>query len=104
MNIFKILFSKEPAPDLKPLIDAGAILLDVRTVGEFAAGHVPNSINIPLDQLQQRLPKLSKSSVIIVFCQSGGRSRVAKSLLEQYGFTGVVNGESWRQVQKCMER
>lgn len=104
MNIFKILFSKEPAADLKPLIEAGALLLDVRTAGEFAAGHVPDSLNIPLDHLEQQLQKLSKSNVIIVFCQSGGRSRVARNILEQHGFTNVVNGESWKQVQKCMEQ
>lgn len=98
MNIFKFLFSSEPAVDLKPLIDDGALLVDVRSASEFSGGHVKNSINIPVDTISGKLSLFKNKKHIIVFCQSGGRSRMAKTILQQNGFTNVTNGGTWKQV------
>ena len=100
MNIFQQLFGGYPKIDLKATIDEGAYLVDVRTKGEFAEGHVKGSINIPLDRVPGELAKFKNKKNIIVFCRSGGRSSQAKSILEQNGFTNVINGGTWNHVNQ----
>ncbi len=82
------------------LISGQSLLVDVRSVGEYAEGNVPGSVNIPLDQLANRLGELDRDKTIIVFCQSGGRAGVAKSLLEKNGFTDVTNAGGWQALQR----
>lgn len=55
-------------------------LIDVRSASEFAAGHIPGAINIPLDQIESRLEDLSEEEVVLV-CQSGQRAGIACDLL-----------------------
>ncbi len=100
MNLFQKLFGSAPEVDLKSMIDEGAFLVDVRTPGEFTSGHVKGSVNIPLDSVTQQLAKFKGKKNIIVFCRSGNRSGQAKSILEQNGFTNVVNGGSWDNVSQ----
>lgn len=100
MNLFQKLFGSAPAVDLKSMIDEGAFLVDVRTPGEFNSGHVKGSVNIPLDSVTQQLAKFKGKKNIIVFCRSGNRSGQAKSILEQHGFTNVVNGGAWDNVSQ----
>ncbi len=92
MGFFQQLFGGGQTADLKIIIAAGAFLVDVRTPGEFAAGHVKGSVNIPLNTLPSQLSEFKNKKNIIVFCLSGGRSGQAKSILEQNGFTNVING------------
>jgi len=65
------------------------LLIDVRTEGEYASGHVPNAINIPHKDLEQRLAELSgvKSSQVVLYCRSGTRAGIAKNILAKNGFT-----------------
>ncbi len=100
MNLFQKLFSSAPAVDLKSIIDEGAFLVDVRTAGEFAEGHVKGSVNIPVDKVQTQLAKFKNKKNIIVFCRSGGRSSQAKTILQQNGFTNVINGGTWETVRR----
>ena len=67
------------------------ILLDVRTEEEYNAEYIPVAINIPLSDLENRLDELDKSKTIIVYCQSGGRSRTASDMLAKHGFASVYN-------------
>ena len=71
----------------------GARLVDVRTSGEYASGHIEGAVNIPVQELPTRVGELGKdkSKAIVVYCQSGGRSSHAKMLLERAGFTKVGN-------------
>lgn len=100
MNIFKQLFGGSPAIDLESVIKEGAFLVDVRTTQEFAGGHVHGSVNIPLNQLASQISRFSGKQHIIVFCQSGGRSRQAKSMLEANGITNVIDGGTWTHVAR----
>ena len=76
------------------LIAAGALVVDVRTEKEFAAGHLDGALNIPHDQTEQRLAEYGadKSQPIVVYCRSGRRSSAAESVLKKNGFTAVHNG------------
>ncbi len=70
----------------------GAILLDVRTPEEFSQGHLPHSVNLPL----QKLSAISsvtenRQTPLFVYCQSGARSRQAVAMLRQMGYTEINN-------------
>lgn len=67
--------------------DGSVTLLDTRTVGEYAGGHIDGFTNIPVDQLRERLGDLDKSKPVYVICQSGLRSYIACRILSGYGFT-----------------
>ena len=70
-----------------PHLDVTAsVLLDVRSTEERAAGHIPDSIHIPLPELRSRLRELPRQKEIVVSCQSGQRSYFACRLLAQRGF------------------
>ena len=66
--------------------DGSVTLLDTRTVGEYAGGHIDGFTNIPVDQLRERLGELDKSKPVYVICQSGLRSYIACRILSGYGF------------------
>lgn len=103
MNIFSQLFGGSEPVDLQPIIEEGAFLVDVRTPGEFALGHVKGSSNIPLDLVPVQLQKFKGKKNIIVFCRSGSRSSQAKTILERNGFTNVTNGGTWEHVNKYVK-
>jgi phage shock protein E len=73
------------------MVAEGALLLDVRTPGEFAGGHVDGAVNIPLDQLPDRLKGLKKEQPVVVYCRSGGRSTRAAALLKASGVQNIHN-------------
>lgn len=102
LGFFKDLFGGG-SKKISEAIKNGAILVDVRSQGEFSSGSVKGSINIPLDKLSVQLSKLKKDRTIIVFCASGMRSASAKSILDQNNYTDVINGGSWRKVQDQIE-
>lgn len=78
------------------LVKNGAIILDVRSPGEYSGGNIKGSINIPVDNLNKNLAKLKdKNKPIITCCASGMRSGMAKSMLKNSGYTHVYNGGSW---------
>ncbi|KYZ76155.1 sulfurtransferase [Anaerosporomusa subterranea] len=68
-----------------------AIILDVRTPGEYAEGHIPGAKLIPLDQLSNRLSEVPQKGKIYIICRSGNRSNQAVSLLRDKGFSNVYN-------------
>lgn len=77
-----------------------SVIIDVRTVGEFNSGAIEGAINIPLDQLENRLDLVRDYDEIIVYCQSGARSARAKQLLKNAGFVNVIDGGGIQQMQK----
>lgn len=69
-----------------------AVLLDVRTKEEYESGHIENSENIPLQQIEKVFAKITdKNTPLFVFCQSGSRSNSATSALKQMGYSNVTN-------------
>lgn len=67
------------------------VLVDVRTPEEYAAGHIPTAVNIPVTEIADHPPGKGKSGLIIVYCRSGARSAKAKTILTDLGFTDVVD-------------
>lgn len=86
--------------DLGELVQNGAIIVDVRSKGEYASGHIRGSMNIPLDTLGNHIKKLKdKNKPIITCCASGMRSASAKGILKSNGLTEVHNGGGWMSLQ-----
>ena len=86
----KLTAVRVPSADARSLVQGGALLLDVRSTGEYSDGGIEGSVNIPIQELAGRLDELGeKNGEIVVYCQSGGRSAMAKRLLESNGFTKV---------------
>ena len=100
LDFFKNLFSSNPKADLGEIIKSGAIIIDVRSKGEFQQDHLKGSINVPLKNIQEYLPKLKKDKPVIVCCASGARSASARSIMQSNGFTQVYNGGSWMSLRK----
>jgi phage shock protein E len=76
--------------EARRLVGEGAALVDVRTPAEFASGHLDEAVNIPLQQLADRLGELpAKDQPIVVYCRSGARSGNAKRMLGSRGYTAV---------------
>lgn len=73
------------------LVAGGAALLDVRTRGEFAGGHLAGAANIPLDELPSRVRELDVKRPVVVYCASGMRSAAAARVLRDAGFREVLN-------------
>ena len=73
-------------------IKAGALVVDVRTPAEVAAGAYPGAINIPLDQAEKRLADFGNPKhPVVLYCRSGHRAGQAKAILEKNGFSDVTN-------------
>jgi rhodanese-related sulfurtransferase len=95
IDTLKSLFSSKPSADFAALVKAGAIILDVRSKGEYSGGHIKGSINIPVDQLAENLGKLKdKNKTIITCCASGMRS----AILISKGYADVHNGGGWSSL------
>jgi phage shock protein E len=101
LSLLKKILGLETA-DLSQLIKNGAIIVDVRSKGEFASGHVKGSINIPLEQIATNADKLKKHAHVIVCCRSGNRSGMAKRTLQSKGLNNVTNGGSWQNVNQYL--
>jgi phage shock protein E len=98
LNLLKGIFKRNTAT-IESALANGAAIIDVRTPAEFKQGHILGSQNIPLDEIKSKIRLIQgwKKPVITV-CLSGGRSAVAKSVLEEAGIE-AYNGGSWTQLK-----
>lgn len=100
IDALKELLGMGPKVDYAQLVKEGAIILDVRSKGEYAAGHIKGSINISVDTLSNNLSKFKdKEKTIITCCASGMRSASAKGILKSNGYKNVYNGGGWTSLQ-----
>jgi rhodanese-related sulfurtransferase len=90
--------------EIRSALNSGAVLVDVRTPGEFSRGHATGAINVPLQQLPSSLKKLGKKKrPVVVYCRSGSRSGRAASILRERGFSQVLDLKTlgnWRRLQQ----
>jgi phage shock protein E len=82
-------------------VEEGALLVDVRTPGEFAGGHLPGAINIPHGEIVAGIAALGadKTANIILYCRSGNRSGIATGSLAEAGYTGAVNAGAYSALK-----
>jgi len=80
----------DPTEAASRLAGRDVLLLDVRTPDEFAAGHAPDAVLIPVNELEDRLSELDPATPIVAICRSGVRSQGAAELLVGHGYD-VVN-------------
>ena len=86
-NISKGILKQFHAEDVGNLPrDGSVILLDVRTEGEYERGHIEGFVNIPVDELRERISELEKGKTVYVICQSGLRSYIGARILSGYGY------------------
>ncbi len=76
---------------LTELAGSGVTVVDVRTPGEFEAGHVPGAINIPVDQMAAQAAALDPAQPVAVYCATGSRSASAVQYLTQAGFKKIYH-------------
>lgn len=87
---------------VEKMIREGAFLVDVRSPMEFDEGTAKGAINIPLEDLEDRLADFEGKKNIVLFCRSGGRSAYAESVLNRNGINDTVNGGVWQYVDRIV--
>lgn len=90
--------------DIPSLIHKGALVIDVRSAGEFSGGHIEKAINIPHPVIAREITNHApdKNQTVIVYCFSGARSATAKKSLESIGYTQIINGGSLHHMKKVL--
>lgn len=93
-----------PTRDALGYLHQGALVIDVRSPGEFGAGHLTSAVNIPLDEIETVLPRQvqDKNQVLLLHCQSGMRSAVAAKKLQGMGYTNVFNLGSFSRAKEIV--
>jgi rhodanese-related sulfurtransferase len=90
--------------DAQTYLKSGAIVIDVRTAGEFVAGHLPVAVNLPLSEIETNLSRRvkDKNQVLLLHCQSGARSGVAKKKLIALGCPNAYNMGSYARAERIV--
>ena len=88
--------------EAKSLLADGATLVDVRSPREFASGHLPGALNIPLETLAKKQMALPEGPVLL-HCKSGLRSNLAAGVLKKRNVSKVYNIGSYQRAKKIVE-
>jgi phage shock protein E len=98
MGLLSMLGLGGKTESVKEFMDKGAIIIDVRSVGEYKNGHIKGSKNIPLDTIHSKVNEIKRmEKPVIVCCQSGMRSAQANSVLKSNGIESM-NGGGWQSL------
>ena len=90
-NVLERRFKQEHFSKVRELLEAGECIIDIREKGEYAEGHLKGVPNIPLSELRERVNEIPKDRIVYLQCRSGQRSYNACLLLQNLGYTNVVN-------------
>ena len=85
---------------IQQAIAEGAMIVDVRSPGEFAQGHAKGSVNIPVQNVQRSLKKFKPGSTVILCCRSGARAGSVQGIIEAQGCK-TINAGPWQNVAKA---
>ncbi|WP_420238080.1 rhodanese-like domain-containing protein [Telmatobacter bradus] len=88
------------------LLRKGGVLLDVRTAGEFVAGHLAGAVNLPLNEIETQITRRAEArdQVLLLHCQSGARSGMACKKLKAMGYLHVFNLGSYARAASILGR
>jgi rhodanese-related sulfurtransferase len=99
MGLLDFLGFGNKSQSIQEFIAQGAIIIDVRSPGEFAGGHIKGSRNIPLNEISTKIDEIkNQNKPVITCCASGMRSSQATSILKQNGID-ALNGGGWQSLQ-----
>ena len=99
MGLLDFLGLGNKSESIQEFIEKGAVIIDVRSPGEFAGGHIKGSKNIPLNEIGTKINEIKKQNKpVIACCASGMRSSQATSILKQNGID-AINGGGWQSLQ-----
>lgn len=103
MGILDAIFGKgKNTLRIEEMLAKGAVVIDVRTPGEFSQGHVSGSLNYPLQSISGKIQEIEKmGKPVVLCCASGNRSGQACRILQAKGID-CENGGSWGKVQRMM--
>lgn len=100
-NVLRGLTNVLTAPELRAISGPEFTVLDVRTEKEYAAGHVPGAMNVPIEQLRSRLTEIPHGRPVVTYCAVGMRGYISERILKQRGWNDVKNlsggFRSWQQ-------
>ena len=100
MGLLSMLGIGGKSESVKEVMDKGAVIIDVRTDGEYGEGHIKGSKNIPLNTISGKIEEIKKmNKPVIVCCQSGMRSSQANSILKNNGIESM-NGGGWQSLER----
>jgi phage shock protein E len=99
-------FGQTSAKEAQALLKNGALVIDVRNSEEYNSGHLVSAINIPLDEIEETLPRhvKDKTEALLLHCQSGMRSGIARKKLKALGYTRAYNLGSYRRAAQIVGR
>jgi rhodanese-related sulfurtransferase len=83
----------QPAEALVFIQKEQPLVLDVRTSDEFAEGHLPTALNMPVDTIPQNLDKIPTDNTLVVYCEHGSRSKLAANFLSARNYPSVCHIE-----------
>jgi len=94
------------APDALKYLKNGALVIDVRSPGEFNSGHLARAINLPLDEIETALPGRvpDKNQLLLLHCASGMRSGSARQKLKAMGYTNAFNLGSYGRAESILKQ
>lgn len=99
MGLLDFLGFGNKSESIREFLEKGAFIIDVRSPGEFAGGHIKGSKNIPLGEISNKINQIKKlNKPVITCCASGMRSSQATSILKQNGIE-TINGGGWQSLQ-----
>jgi rhodanese-related sulfurtransferase len=90
---------------IKQALREGAVIVDLRTAYEYDQGHIPRSLNIPVDRIRANLDRIRDlNKPVILCCANGTHCQEAGEILRKAGISPVINGGSWQSVLRKMDR
>lgn len=106
MSLFDVFKHKSMFEEVKECRGTpGAVLLDVRSAGEYRTGHIPGSVNVPVKSIHEAEKIIkSKDALVCVYCQSGIRASNAATALKGMGYTNVKNLGGMKKYHGKIER
>jgi rhodanese-related sulfurtransferase len=92
------------AKQVRGLLKNGAVVVDVRSAGEFRGRHIAGAINLPLSHLREQAPRVlpRKDQPVLLYCLSGSRSMMARGHLKHLGYSQVYNLGSLARAENVL--
>jgi rhodanese-related sulfurtransferase len=98
------LFRDLTVEKIREMIRNGAVIIDVRTDGEYSRANIKESVHVPLSELKENIEKvvIDKEKTVLLHCRSGSRSFAAKRMMKKLGYNNVFNIGSFGRAKKIV--